>query len=150
MLLTLLEQHLNRQPPTVVKQATTWWETVLALVKLQGIGLGVHLPVKVCYYTLCACGPFVSILRILLGPFLDRNDDASRLWMTDFNMCEYLSTFPAYCAYSTVVFGFRIICHTHSLQMRLAELIVHLKNKEKLLKVSSCDMSPANVCSVCL
>ena len=79
MLLTLLEQHLNRQPPTVVKQATTWWETVLALVKLQGIGLGVYLPVKVCYYTLCTCGPFVSILRILLRPFLDRNDDASRL-----------------------------------------------------------------------
>ena len=34
-------------PPTVVTQATTWWETVLALVKLQEIGLGVNLPVKV-------------------------------------------------------------------------------------------------------
>ena len=34
---------------------------VLALVKLQEVGLGVHLPVKVCYYTLCACGPFVSL-----------------------------------------------------------------------------------------
>ena len=47
VLLTLLEQHLDRQPPTVVTQATIWWETVLALVKLQGSGLGVHLPVKV-------------------------------------------------------------------------------------------------------
>ena len=45
VLLTLLEQHLDRQPPTVVTQATTWWETVLALVKLQESGLGVHLHV---------------------------------------------------------------------------------------------------------
>ena len=49
VLITLLEQHMDRQPPTDVTQATTWWETVLALVKLQGIGLGVNLPVKVCY-----------------------------------------------------------------------------------------------------
>ena len=76
-LITLLEQHLDRQPPTVVTQATTWLEMVLALVKLQEIGLGGHLPVKVCYYTLCACGLFMSILRILLRPFLDH--DASRL-----------------------------------------------------------------------
>ena len=47
-LISLLEQHLDRQPPTVVTQATTWWETVLALVKLQESGLGVYLPVKVC------------------------------------------------------------------------------------------------------
>ena len=46
-LVTLLEQHLDRQPPTVVTQATTWWETILAHVKLQERGLGVHLPVKV-------------------------------------------------------------------------------------------------------
>ena len=78
-LITLLEQHSERMPPTVVTQAITWWETVLALVKLQEIGLGVNLPVKVCYYTLCACGPFMSILRILLRPFLNQNDDASRL-----------------------------------------------------------------------
>ena len=69
--ITLMEQLMDRQPPTVVTQATTWWETVLALVKLQEIGLGVHLPVKVCYYTLCTCGPFMSILRFLLRPFLD-------------------------------------------------------------------------------
>ena len=42
-LVTLLEQHLDRRPPTVVTQATTWWETVLACVKLQECGLGVHL-----------------------------------------------------------------------------------------------------------
>ena len=78
-LLSLLEQQLDRMPPTVVTQATIWWETVLALVKLQEIGLGVYLAVKVCYYILRACGPFVSILRILLRPFLDRNVDASRL-----------------------------------------------------------------------
>ena len=46
-LITLLEQNLDRQPPTVVTQATPWWEKILALVKLQEIGLGVHLPVKV-------------------------------------------------------------------------------------------------------
>ena len=46
-LVTLLEQHLDRQPPTVVTQATPWWETVLAHVKLQEHGLGVHRPVKV-------------------------------------------------------------------------------------------------------
>ena len=46
-LITLLEQHLDRQPPTVVTQATPWWETILALVKLLEIGLGGHLPVKV-------------------------------------------------------------------------------------------------------
>ena len=50
MLITLLEQHSDRQPPTVVTEATTWWETVLVLVKLQEIGLGVHLPVKVCVF----------------------------------------------------------------------------------------------------
>ena len=49
VLLTVLEQHLDRQPPTIVTQAINWWETVLTLVKLQEIGLGVNLPVKVCY-----------------------------------------------------------------------------------------------------
>ena len=38
----------DRQPPTVVIQATTWWETVLAHVKLEECGLGVNLHVKVC------------------------------------------------------------------------------------------------------
>ena len=46
-LVTLLEQHLDRQPFTVVIQASTWWEIILALVKLQECGLKVHLPVKV-------------------------------------------------------------------------------------------------------
>ena len=43
-LATLEEQHLERQPPTVVIQATTWWETVLAHVKLQECGRAQHLP----------------------------------------------------------------------------------------------------------
>ena len=51
-LVTLLEQHMNRQPPTVVIQATTGREAVLAPVKLQEGGLGVHLHVKVCCYWL--------------------------------------------------------------------------------------------------
>ena len=42
-----MEQHLNRQPPTVVIQATTWWETALVHVKLQGIGLRMSLPASV-------------------------------------------------------------------------------------------------------
>ena len=49
-LVTLLGQHLEEHPPTVVTQATTWWETGLAHVKLQECGLGVHQPVNVrCY-----------------------------------------------------------------------------------------------------
>ena len=50
-LVTLLEQHMEKQPPTVAIQATTRMETGLALVKLQECGLGVHLPVKVCCIT---------------------------------------------------------------------------------------------------
>ena len=46
-LVTLVEQHTDKQPPTVVILATLWWEVVLALVNLQECGLGVHLPVKV-------------------------------------------------------------------------------------------------------
>ena len=46
-LVTLLGQQLDRQPPTVVIQTTTWWETVPACVKLQEYGLGMHLPVNV-------------------------------------------------------------------------------------------------------
>ena len=46
-LVTPLEQHMDRQPPTVVIQATDCLEAVLALVKLQEDGLGVHLPVQV-------------------------------------------------------------------------------------------------------
>ena len=50
-LVTLLEQHMDREPPTVVIRATTWWEAALELVKLQECGLEVPLPVKVyCYY----------------------------------------------------------------------------------------------------
>ena len=46
-LVTLVEQHMERQPPTVVIQALVRWEAELAHVKLQGCGLGVHLPVQV-------------------------------------------------------------------------------------------------------
>ena len=52
-LLALLEQHLDRQPPTVVIQATIWWEALIALVNLQECGLVVYLPVKVCYMYAC-------------------------------------------------------------------------------------------------
>ena len=54
-LISLLEQHSEKMPPTVVTQATTWWEIVLALVKLQEIGLGVNLPVKVWAILLFIC-----------------------------------------------------------------------------------------------
>ena len=47
VLLTLLEQHLDKLPTTVAIQATIWWEVVIAHVKLQGCGLGMHPPVKV-------------------------------------------------------------------------------------------------------
>ena len=50
-LVTLLEHHLDRQPPTVVILATTWRQTVLGHVKLQECGLAVHLHVMV-----CSCG----------------------------------------------------------------------------------------------
>ena len=50
-LVTLLEQHMDGEPPTVVIQVTTWLEVVLALVMLQEDGLGVHLPVNVCCYS---------------------------------------------------------------------------------------------------
>ena len=46
-LVTLVEQHMDREPPTVVIQATDFLEAVVALVKLQEGGLGVHLHVKV-------------------------------------------------------------------------------------------------------
>ena len=40
-LVTLGEPHLDREPPTVATQATTWSEATLALVKLQAVGLTV-------------------------------------------------------------------------------------------------------------
>ena len=46
-LIMLLEQDLDRLPPIVVVQASTWWEIIPALVKLQECGLVVHLAVKV-------------------------------------------------------------------------------------------------------
>ena len=48
VLVTLVEQHTEGEPATVVIRATTEWEVVLALVSLQEGGLGVHLPVQAC------------------------------------------------------------------------------------------------------
>ena len=50
-LVSLMEQHTEIQPPTVVIQATTWWEAEHEHVTLQEAGLGVNLPVGVCCYT---------------------------------------------------------------------------------------------------
>ena len=47
--LVTLEEHMDRQLPTVAIQATTEWEAVVALVYIQERGLGVHLPVHVSY-----------------------------------------------------------------------------------------------------
>ena len=47
VLVTVAEQHSDRQPHTVVIQATSWWAGVLVHVKLQEDGLAVHLPVNV-------------------------------------------------------------------------------------------------------
>ena len=61
-LVPLLEQHSDKLPPTVVIEATIWLETVLAHVKLQEGGLGVHLPVNVCcslYLLFCFSSSFV-------------------------------------------------------------------------------------------
>ena len=49
-LVTMLEQHSVRGLPTVVIQATGWWEAALALVKLQEDGLGKNQNVQVCCY----------------------------------------------------------------------------------------------------
>ena len=47
--LVILEEQMDTELPTVVIQATTEWEAVLALVYLQERGLGVHLSVDVSY-----------------------------------------------------------------------------------------------------
>ena len=64
VLVTLLEQNINRQPTTVVIQATTLWETALACVKLQECGLGVHPPVKVRSYNIA---PYAQHLGTRFG-----------------------------------------------------------------------------------
>ena len=45
--LLTLEEHMDREPPTVAIQATTRWKAILALVYIQEHGLGIHLPVYV-------------------------------------------------------------------------------------------------------
>ena len=66
-LVTLLEQHLDRQPPIVVIQATIRWEAQLAHVKLQECGLGVHLPARVrcCYPVRIMCTVCSTILLFI-------------------------------------------------------------------------------------
>ena len=39
---------MDRQPPTDVTQAITWWAAALEDVPLQEVGLRVNLPVEVC------------------------------------------------------------------------------------------------------
>ena len=46
---TVVEQHLDRQPPTVVIQATIWLEIAIVHVKLQVDGQGMHLRVRASY-----------------------------------------------------------------------------------------------------
>ena len=53
--LVSVEQTTDRLPPIVVIQATSWWETALAHVKLEECGLGVNLPVKVCCFPCVIC-----------------------------------------------------------------------------------------------
>ena len=45
--LATLEEHADREPPTVAIQATGLWEAVDALAKLQEGGLGIDLSVGV-------------------------------------------------------------------------------------------------------
>ena len=66
-----MEQHLDRQSPTVVTQATTWWETVLACVKLMDCGLGVHLPVNVCYYWVVSTIKYIHTWWSLVSTAVD-------------------------------------------------------------------------------
>ena len=47
--LVTLEEHMDRELPTVAIQATTEWEALLALVYIQEHGLGVHPHVNVSY-----------------------------------------------------------------------------------------------------
>ena len=57
-LVTWLEQHSSRQPPTTVIQATTGWEAVIAHVMLEEDCPEANLPVHVCCYYLshvCIC-----------------------------------------------------------------------------------------------
>ena len=71
-LVTLLEQPSDRQPPTVVIQATTWWETALVYVTPQECGLGVNLPVRVC----CCWG--LGMFQVKMGFGFVSSENASQ------------------------------------------------------------------------
>ena len=62
-LATLEEQRLDKQLPTVVIQATTWWEVPVASVNFIKNGLSVNQPVNVCY--LCPTSVHVHSRPIL-------------------------------------------------------------------------------------
>jgi len=72
-LVTLLELHSDRRPPTVViVQATTWWEIVHGHVKLIESGLGVHLHVKVrCNWRLSPMYGYMNQHRFKFGMTYD-------------------------------------------------------------------------------
>jgi len=73
-LVTRMEQHTERQPPTVVIQGTTWWAAALEDVPLQEGGLGVPLLVGVCCYT--SLSNYRCIFCIILF-------NSCKLWCSD-------------------------------------------------------------------
>ena len=80
-LVTLVEQHMEKEPPTVVILATTWWEAEPEHVTLQEVGLGVNLPVRVCCYTNLSSNyqPYLCILAIFcMAPL-----NSCELWHSD-------------------------------------------------------------------
>ena len=70
VLLTVLEQHLDRQPPTVVTQATTWWETVLALAGCDNFSCDYALPSRHEIIVGGGWGPNVGRRRVRGGDML--------------------------------------------------------------------------------
>ena len=61
-----MEQHWDRLQPTGVILATTWWETVLARVKLMECGLGVNLPASVSQTWLYVCNLQLKLYHIFM------------------------------------------------------------------------------------
>ena len=66
-----MERHSHRQPPIAVIQATTWWETILAHVKLMECGLEISLPAWVSQTWLYICSNLPMQFR---GYFWTVND----------------------------------------------------------------------------
>ena len=97
-LATLMEQHLDRQPPTVVTQATTWWETVLAHVKIQEIGLGVNLPVNVCCFSMSS----EKILQDTSSQIIAGNFQEEKLSRNCANCDFFRENFPRLLTFGTL------------------------------------------------